>query len=181
MTTDSPKSKATASHVAPRGRVNPEHSTEATARAAATPPLNPPGTPRRASSQEPPVVSPEAEGSPGWFPVTNEEFERRMDHVDRVLRSIDRHLLAVEENITQIGESILSTQADVDAIAAELQQEDSDLNAAVAAIQAWINSQPASVDVSGLVPLADALKASVANAAALVPAPAPAPQPPAGG
>lgn len=114
-------------------------------------------------------------GDPGWFPVTNETFERRMGHIERVLRNIDEHLSHVEQRVTQIGEVTVSTQDDVAAIAAELTQEESDLNQAVASIQSWINSQPASVDVSELQTLADGLKTSVSNAAALVPAPPPAP------
>ena len=111
-------------------------------------------------------------------PVSHAQLNDRLGHyvthgdIDHRLHSIDRHLIAVEEIVTQLGETIVSSAQDViNAVAAELQQEESDLNAAVAAIQAWIAAQPASVDVSALQPLADQLKASVAATAALVPAP----------
>jgi hypothetical protein len=129
----------------------------------------PPPKPAPKPGRPPTPQEPEQAATPGWFPVTSEEFERRMHAVHRVLKNIDDHVTAVEEIVTQIGEQLVSTQADVDAIAAELTQEESDLNQAVTAIQTWINNQPASVDVSELQTLADGLKTSVSNAAALVP------------
>jgi peptidoglycan hydrolase CwlO-like protein len=82
--------------------------------------------------------------------------------------------------INRMEKQIMSTQAEADAIAAELQQENSDLNAAVTGIQAEIDAlkaaQPA-IDLTALQDQADAVKAAVAAAAALVPAPAPAPTP----
>jgi len=129
----------------------------------------PPEEPVVAPPTHPLPTQPEA-ANPGWFPVTSDEFERRMAGVDQALHIIGRHIRAVEQIVTQLGETIVSSAQDViNAVAAELQQEDSDLNAAVAAIQAWIAAQPASVDVSALQPIADQLKATVAATAALVP------------
>jgi hypothetical protein len=108
--------------------------------------------------------------NPGWFPVTSDEFGRAMNRVHRDLAIIVDRLQVVEQIATRLGEIIVSSAQDViNAVAAELQQEDSDLNAAVTAIQQWIAAQPPSVDVSALQPLADQLQASVAAAAALVP------------
>jgi hypothetical protein len=127
--------------------------------------------PAKPSHAEPENVA----GEPGWFPVTRDDFDYRMDRVDKALSSIDRHVRAVEKIATQLGETIVSSAQDViNAVAAELQQEDSDLNSAVTAIQNWIASQPASVDVSALQPLADQLAQSVQNVANLVPATPPA-------
>lgn len=123
----------------------------------------------------PPEPADSAAAEPGWFPVTRDDFERRMDRVEQTLSSIVRLVRAVEKITTQLGVTIVSSAQDViNAVAAELQQEDSDLNAAVTAIQDWIANQPPSVDVSALQPLADQLKQSVANVANLVPATPPA-------
>lgn len=149
-----------------------------TARKPPEKPVVPPPTKSVAPESVAPESAGQPVGDPGWFPVTNETFERRMTRIERVLRNIGEHLSLVEQRVTQIGEVTVSTQDDVTAIANELTQEESDLNQAVASIQDWINSQPASVDVSELQTLADGLKTSVSNAAALVPAP---PAPPAGG
>lgn len=47
---------------------------------------------------------------PGWWlPVTREEFDRRMDRIERLLRplpSIDAHMQGVEENMTLLGERV---------------------------------------------------------------------------
>lgn len=84
---------------------------------------------------------------------------------------------ALARKIDKIGRNMAS-QADVDAIAAALHQEDSDLNAAVTGItqkladlQAAVDAgQP--VDLSGLQAEVDSLRGAVDSAAALVPAPA---------
>jgi septal ring factor EnvC (AmiA/AmiB activator) len=103
-----------------------------------------------------------------------------MNRVENTLANIDSQVTAVVDAIAQLGEAIMTVQDTINAVAAELTQENSDLNTALTALQAWIAAQPASVDVSALQPIADALKTSVASVAALVPAP-PAPTPPAGG
>lgn len=77
----------------------------------------------------------------------------------------------------------MATQADVDALTqavsdltAKVTADDSQLQAGVAAVQAWIANQPADVDVSGLQDAVsqlsagvDAVGADAANVANLVP------------
>lgn len=114
--------------------------------------------------------------------VTGPELTRRLAH-------IDRHIQAIEENITIERGMIVSAQDDINAAAqrladlkAKVESDDSALNAAVVNIQAWINSQPASVDTSGLAAEVDALSGAVdANAADIAAAAALVPAPPAGG
>lgn len=73
----------------------------------------------------------------------------------------------------------MSAQQDqIDALAATLHQEDSDLNAAISNIQAWIAAHPDAVDLSDLQAEVANLGTAVSSAAALVPAPA---EPPADG
>lgn len=47
---------------------------------------------------------------PGWWlPVTREEFNRRLDRIEYLLRplpSIDAHVQGVEENMTLLGERV---------------------------------------------------------------------------
>lgn len=88
---------------------------------------------------------------PSWNPITN----------------INRRLSAIEEKLTQIGVS-MATQADIDALTqavsdltAKVTADDSQLQAGVAAVQAWIASQPADVDVSGLQDAVGQLSAGV--------------------
>jgi len=43
----------------------------------------------------------------GWLPVTRDEFRRRLDRIERLLRplpSIDAHVMGIEENINLLGE-----------------------------------------------------------------------------
>lgn len=97
--------------------------------------------------------------------------------VDSLRTSLETSLRALSRKIDKIGKNMAS-QADVDAIAAALHQEDSDLNAAVAGIsqkladlQAAVDAgQP--VDLSALQAEVDGLRGAVDSAAALVPAPA---------
>lgn len=95
------------------------------------------------------------------------------------LRLLWRYVLQQTQLITSLGEKIMASQADVDAIAAALHQEDSDLNAAVSSIsakiadlQAQIDAGQPVVDLSGLQAEVDGLRGAVDSAAALVPAPA---------
>lgn len=92
--------------------------------------------------------------------------------LNRLLSNIDGQIMAIEETVTKIGERQVSTQADVDALTAALAQEDSDLNTAVAGIQAEIaalqSANPA-LDLSALSAQVDATRAAVAAASALVP------------
>lgn len=41
-----------------------------------------------------------------WLPVTRGEFDDRMNRLERILRSIDGHVVAVEEISTYIGEKV---------------------------------------------------------------------------
>lgn len=61
-------------------------------------------------------------GDPGWFPVTNDLFERRMSRLERVIRDIDEHLSAVEKRITgQITQQGATMAADFDQLNTDLQ------------------------------------------------------------
>jgi chromosome segregation ATPase len=125
---------------------------------------------------------------PGWFPVSAAEFQSamnslgaRLDRLERTTKSVDDHVIAVEHATTHLGEMILSTQDDVDALTTALTAEDAELNAGVTSLQASVAAiatllQAPSIDVSALQAeaansqsLADAIKAAVASAAALVP------------
>lgn len=110
---------------------------------------------------------------PWWnefIPVTRAELNRR-------LAGIESHLSALEVIQTQIGERQVALQDDINAVAAALADENSQLNTAVAGIQAELadleqqiaNGQQ--VDLSGLQAQVDAMKSAVDAAAALVPAP----------
>lgn len=109
-----------------------------------------------------------------WGFVTHSELDRR-------LRELWDYVLGQAKLINKLGEQAVVAQSDIDALTAEVTQEDSDLNSAVTAIQAEIvalqQANPA-LDLSGLQSEVDAVKTAVAAAAALVPAP---PTPPAGG
>lgn len=98
-------------------------------------------------------------------PVTFGDFNRRITNIERRIRVLE----ATEH--TQ-GEQIVSTQADVDALTAALTADDSQLNAAVVAIQAEIaalqNANPA-LDLSGLTSAVAATADAVTAVAALVP------------
>ena len=91
------------------------------------------------------------------------------------LRKHARALDTIKKKITKLEENIMAQQSDIDALAAALAQEDSDLNTAVAGIQAEIaalqNAQPA-LDLSGLQSQVDAMRGAVDAASALVPPPA---------
>ena len=122
-------------------------------------------------------------------PVSHAELNDRLSHyvthgdVDRRLQNIERHLLAVEEIVTQIGENSVSTQQDVDALTQavsdltnKITADDGQLQQGVAAIEAWMSNQPASVDVSGLQSAVSTLSSGVdqlstdaSNVANLVP------------
>jgi hypothetical protein len=69
-----------------------------------------------------------APGNPGWFPVTVEEFERRMHALHRLVIGIDDHLTDVEEILTRIGERM----------AANFDQLDADLNTLATGYQAVV-------------------------------------------
>jgi chromosome segregation ATPase len=124
---------------------------------------------------------------PGWFPVSAAEFQSamnsvgaRFDRLERTLKSVDSHVLAIEEITTQIG-STVATQADVDALTAALTAEDAELTTGVSSLQASVAAiaallQAPELDLSALQAevansqaQADAVAAAVASAAALVP------------
>jgi predicted phage tail protein len=110
-----------------------------------------------------------------WELVTRSELRRNLDE-------IWSYILDQEESINILGEKVAVQQADLDALAQTLSDENSDLNSAVTGIQAEItalqNQNPA-LDISGLQAQVDSMKTAVDSAAALVP-PAPAPGPDSG-
>lgn len=116
-------------------------------------------------------------------PVSHAELSDRLGHhvtkgdLDRRLHSIDRRIRAVEKKQTTQGETMAASQADIDALAAALHQEDSDLNTAVTGIQAEIDALKQanpSLDVTALQSEVTSMGTAVSSAAALVPPPAPA-------
>lgn len=86
--------------------------------------------------------------------------------------SIERRFKAIEKKLNDLGVKVSASQDQIDALAATLHQEDSDLNAAIANIQAWIAAHPDAPDLSGLQAEVANLGTAVSSAAALVPAPA---------
>lgn len=84
---------------------------------------------------------------------------------------IDRRLKTVEKKIKELGVKVSATQDQIDALAATLHQEDSDLNTAIANIEAWIAAHPDAPDLSGLQAEVANLGTAVSSAAGLVPAP----------
>jgi hypothetical protein len=89
---------------------------------------------------------------PDWYPVSTGEFEYRMDRLERAIKEIDRHLLAVEEITTQIGSDM----------AANFDQLDADLNTLAAGYQSL---QAANKILQDAVDAADADKAAAVAAA----------------
>lgn len=87
-------------------------------------------------------------------------------------RDLERRIRGLEIFVAKLGVKVAASQQDIDNLTQELQDETSALNTAVVGIQAEIvalqNANPG-VDVTALQAAADALKASVDSAAALVP------------
>lgn len=83
---------------------------------------------------------------------------------------IERRFKTLEKKIKELGANVSATQDQVNALAVVLHQEDSDLNAAVTRIQAWIDNHP-DLDLSELQAEVGNLGSAVSSAAALVPAP----------
>lgn len=112
-------------------------------------PPQPPQPPRALG--EPETRKP---GSPGWFPVTVDEFERRMHALHRLVIGIDDHLSDVEEIVTRIGEKM----------AANFDQLDADLNTLATGYQAVVAERD---QLKQALAAADAAKAqAVADAVA---------------
>lgn len=145
-------------------------------------------------SMEPPMSYPYNDRDrPDWTPVfygqLRQAIRRLASQIEQFrepIRELTGRVAAIERNQSTQGEKLVATQAEIDALVgalndldAKLTAEDGELNSAVAAIQGWIANQPPAVDVSGLQAAVaslstanDDLKASVDNAASLVPAPA---------
>lgn len=108
---------------------------------------------------------------PDWRPLSRGEFTGRIS-------DIVRRIKALEQNQRMMGVTLMATQADIDALTTALTSEDSQLNTAVAAIQAEItalqNNNP-TIDVTALQAAVASMTTAVSAAAALVPATPPAP------
>lgn len=115
--------------------------------------------------------------SASWFrPLSRDEFRLAME-------GIHRRFTALERTLQTEGAQLVANQADIDALTqqvntlqANLTADDSQIQSGLAAVQAWIAAQPASLDVSGLQSAlgtlssgVDAITADAANVAAAVP------------
>lgn len=78
------------------------------------------------------------------------------DRIAPVLADIERHIRAIEQTQTILGERIMATQADIDALTAQLTADVDAINAEIAALQA---ANPA-LDLSGLQAAVDAATAT---------------------
>jgi chromosome segregation ATPase len=127
--------------------------------------------------QSTPAPSPGWKPCP-WRPVFWAELNTELALIADMLRAQDRKITQLARVVRQLEGITMASQADIDALAAALHQEDSDLNSAVSAITAKIADLQAQidagqpVDLSGLQAEVDGLRGAVDSAAALVPAPA---------
>jgi hypothetical protein len=71
-------------------------------------------TPKHYADDPQTTTAPRASG--WWLPVTRGEFDDRMNRLERILSSIDGHVVAVEEITTYIGEKVSEATDLLDAI-----------------------------------------------------------------
>lgn len=81
------------------------------------------------------------------------------DRIAPDLANIERHIRAIEQTQTILGEKIMATQADIDALTAQLNADVEAINAEIAALQA---ANPA-LDLSGLQAAVDAATATATS------------------
>ena len=123
-------------------------------------------------------------------PVADPHFSWPVSHAefDTAIKALWVAVRAQKVTTTKLGAKILSTQADVDALTAALQAEDSELNAAVGGLQTSVTAIQAEIaalkaanpaldltaltaEVGNSKSQADAVAAAVATVAAIVPPP----------
>lgn len=63
-------------------------------------------TPKHYADDPQPRTTTAPRASGWWLPVTRGEFDDRMSRLERILTSIDGHVVAVEEITTYIGEKV---------------------------------------------------------------------------